>query len=78
MESNTSSTPTLHGAFITLDTINKKTETKYRRTKIICTLGPACWSEEVRVFVVEDVVVEDRNSKLTQGIDYVSNLLLCL
>lgn len=46
MISNTGSTPTLHGAYITLDTVRRKTDVRNRRTKIICTLGPACWSEE--------------------------------
>ena len=31
---------------ITLDKIKAKTSTLERRTKIVCTLGPACWSEE--------------------------------
>lgn len=47
MISNTSDVPTLTGGFITLDMI-KKTPENYRdrRTKIVCTVGPACWSEE--------------------------------
>lgn len=44
--SNTSSIPTLQGGFITIETVTKPTKVKERRTKIICTLGPACWSEE--------------------------------
>lgn len=35
--------PELRGANITLDTILKPTDTSLRQTKIICTLGPACW-----------------------------------
>jgi len=35
--------PELRGANITLDTILRKTNTLDRRTKIICTIGPACW-----------------------------------
>jgi len=46
MISNTSSVPTLRGGFITLDTVTKPCLVKERKTKIICTLGPACWSEE--------------------------------
>lgn len=46
MISNTSSIPTLQGGFITLDTVTKPCLVKERKTKIICTLGPACWSEE--------------------------------
>lgn len=46
MISNTSSVPTLHGGFITIDTVTKACLIKERKTKIICTLGPACWSEE--------------------------------
>jgi pyruvate kinase len=39
----TSSGPELRGANITLDSILKPTDTSLRQTKIICTLGPACW-----------------------------------
>lgn len=47
MISNTSDVPVLTGGFITLDMI-KKTPENYqdRRTKIVCTVGPACWSKE--------------------------------
>jgi len=38
-----SSGPELRGANITLDTILRKTDTSTRQTKIVCTLGPACW-----------------------------------
>jgi pyruvate kinase len=38
--------PELRGANITLDTILHKTNEADRRTKIICTLGPACWQVE--------------------------------
>lgn len=41
--SNTADVPTLSGAFISIDTVKKPTVVKDRRTKIICTLGPACW-----------------------------------
>lgn len=46
MISNTASVPTLHGGYITLDAVKAVTKVKNRRTKIICTMGPACWSEE--------------------------------
>jgi pyruvate kinase len=46
MISNTGSVPTLKGGFITLETVTKPCEVTERKTKIICTLGPACWSEE--------------------------------
>lgn len=45
MLSNTATVPALHGGGITLDTIRRPTDVGNRRTKIICTLGPACWSE---------------------------------
>ena len=38
--------PELRGANITLDTILSKTDVSKRQTKIVCTLGPACWSPE--------------------------------
>lgn len=44
--SNTSSIPLLQGGFITLETVTKPTRVIDRRTKILCTMGPACWSEE--------------------------------
>jgi pyruvate kinase len=46
MLSNTSTIPKLHGDLITLDMVLRKTSAQSRRTKIICTMGPACWSEE--------------------------------
>lgn len=46
MLSNTSEVPMLAGGFITLDMVMKPPNTKERRTKIICTIGPASWSEE--------------------------------
>ncbi|CAB9498722.1 Pyruvate kinase [Seminavis robusta] len=46
MISNTASVPTLRGGYITLETVTKPCLVKERKTKIICTLGPACWSEE--------------------------------
>eukprot|EP00566_Odontella_aurita_P014538 CAMPEP_0113550970 /NCGR_PEP_ID=MMETSP0015_2-20120614/14270_1 /TAXON_ID=2838 /ORGANISM="Odontella" /LENGTH=542 /DNA_ID=CAMNT_0000451821 /DNA_START=113 /DNA_END=1744 /DNA_ORIENTATION=- /assembly_acc=CAM_ASM_000160 len=41
--SNTSSVPTLAGGFISVDTVKRPTQIINRRTKIVCTLGPACW-----------------------------------
>ena len=40
---NGSGGPELRGSNITLDKIMAKTETDKRQTKIVCTLGPACW-----------------------------------
>mmetsp|Transcript_9090 Transcript_9090/g.13976 ORF Transcript_9090/g.13976 Transcript_9090/m.13976 type:complete len:511 (-) Transcript_9090:275-1807(-) len=41
--SQTSSIPKLSGSFISLDMVKRATDEKGRQTKIICTLGPACW-----------------------------------
>eukprot|EP00527_Entomoneis_sp_CCMP2396_P007248 CAMPEP_0198143606 /NCGR_PEP_ID=MMETSP1443-20131203/8565_1 /TAXON_ID=186043 /ORGANISM="Entomoneis sp., Strain CCMP2396" /LENGTH=517 /DNA_ID=CAMNT_0043806869 /DNA_START=52 /DNA_END=1605 /DNA_ORIENTATION=- len=38
--------PELRGSNITLERIMAKTDTSTRQTKIICTLGPACWAVE--------------------------------
>jgi len=38
--------PVLRGSEITLETIMNKTDTSKRQTKIVCTLGPACWKVE--------------------------------
>lgn len=46
MISNTSSVPTLAGGFINLDLIKQQTVPTQRKTKIICTIGPACWEVE--------------------------------
>ena len=35
--------PELRGSNITLESILKPTDASERQTKIICTLGPACW-----------------------------------
>jgi len=43
MISNTSDIPLLAGGYISVDTVKKPTMIQNRRTKIICTLGPACW-----------------------------------
>ena len=44
--SQTSDLPLLSGGNITIDAIKKTTEVILRRTKVICTLGPACWEVE--------------------------------
>jgi len=41
---NISSGPELRGSNITLDTVKAPTDVSTRKTKIVCTLGPACWS----------------------------------
>jgi len=46
MISNTSDLPTLAGGFITMDSIQSQTDEELRHTKIVCTLGPACWEVE--------------------------------
>ena len=38
--------PFLAGSRISIDTIKTPTHLGKRRTKIICTLGPACWAVE--------------------------------
>jgi len=43
MESHTTYGPGLRGSNITLEQIKASTDTSTRRTKIVCTLGPACW-----------------------------------
>ena len=46
MISNTSEVPTLAGGFINLGMVKSHPPTQQRRTKIVCTIGPASWSEE--------------------------------
>ena len=44
MQSQTSASgPELRGSNITLECIKRATDVSLRKTKIICTLGPACW-----------------------------------
>ncbi len=43
MISNTADIPLLAGGYITLDTVKNTGTIGNRRTKIFCTLGPACW-----------------------------------
>lgn len=33
----------LSGGLINLETIKSKPDVNFRRTKIVCTIGPACW-----------------------------------
>jgi pyruvate kinase len=44
--SQSSNVPFLAGSRITLDTIKAPTRLGKRRTKVVCTLGPACWEVE--------------------------------
>ena len=41
--SQSSEVPMLAGGFINLERIHSPTDTTFRRTKIVCTIGPACW-----------------------------------
>ena len=43
MQSQSSNGPELRGSNINLDSITAKTDVSNRHTKIVCTLGPACW-----------------------------------
>lgn len=43
MISNTADIPLLAGGYITLETVQADHTAANRRTKIFCTLGPACW-----------------------------------
>jgi pyruvate kinase len=44
--------PELRGSNITLEKVLQKTGTDNRQTKIVCTLGPACWD----VPTLEDLI----------------------
>ena len=46
MQSQSASGPELRGSNITLDRIKSSTDVSSRKTKIVCTLGPACWKVE--------------------------------
>lgn len=41
--SQSSDVPILAGGLINLDTVIRPTDTSFRKTKIVCTIGPACW-----------------------------------
>ena len=41
------------GGYISLDTVKAQTDTTNRRTKIICTIGPACWEVEQLETLIE-------------------------
>ncbi|KAL7493615.1 hypothetical protein ACHAWT_005205 [Skeletonema menzelii] len=43
MQSQSASGPELRGSNITLDRVKAATDVSNRKTKIVCTLGPACW-----------------------------------
>lgn len=45
--------PLLAGGYISLDTVKATTDTTNRRTKIICTIGPACWEVEQLETLIE-------------------------
>jgi pyruvate kinase len=53
MISNTSEVPLLSGGLIDLDMVKKPTKVKDRQTKIICTIGPACWEVEQLELLME-------------------------
>ena len=44
--SQSSQMPTLAGGLISMEMIQGKIDTARRRTKIFCTIGPACWDVE--------------------------------
>ena len=43
MQSQSANGPELRGSNINLEKITSKTDVSTRHTKIVCTLGPACW-----------------------------------
>jgi hypothetical protein len=45
--------PELRGSNVTLDKITAPTDVSKRRTKIICTLGPACWEVSQLEILIE-------------------------
>ena len=49
--------PELRGSNITLSKILSKTDASTRQTKIICTLGPACWE----VSQLEELIEQGMN-----------------
>lgn len=51
--SQSSDVPILAGGFITLDTVKHPTNTINRRTKIVCTIGPACWNVDQLEILIE-------------------------
>ena len=53
MISNTADIPLLSGGNITLDTVKAQQTIANRRTKIFCTLGPACWEVEQLEVLIE-------------------------
>ena len=53
MISNTSDIPLLAGGYINLDMVKRTNTSGARRTKIICTLGPACWAVDQLETLIE-------------------------
>jgi hypothetical protein len=53
MQSQSSNGPELRGSGITLDKITAKTDESNRHTKIVCTLGPACWEVDQLETLIE-------------------------
>lgn len=53
MISNTSDVPLLAGGYINLGMVKKTNTGGNRRTKIICTLGPACWAVDQLESLIE-------------------------
>ena len=51
--SQSSEVPLLVGSAINIDSIKTPTKLGRRRTKIICTLGPACWEVEQLETLIE-------------------------
>jgi len=41
--SHSSQIPVLAGGLIDMKMITSKTDPRFRRSKVICTIGPACW-----------------------------------
>jgi pyruvate kinase len=46
--------PELRGSNITLEKIMAKTNTANRQTKVVCTLGPACWDVPTLETLIEE------------------------
>ena len=53
MQAQTSNGPELRGSNVTLEKIVAKTDVSNRHTKIVCTLGPACWEVEQLETLIE-------------------------
>lgn len=53
MQSQSSNGPELRGSNVTLEKIVSKTDVSNRHTKIVCTLGPACWKVDQLETLIE-------------------------